>query len=356
VWSERTDERTALEAEWIARSGAAPLQQRSIWPISDKGDRWHLVQFQDHASGALAYVGVRECPVRSLPGMRTLRVLKFGPGIAPAMWEPMLRALVDLARRWSRVTRLHIEVCCLEHPEQLPSLRATAAAAGFRIDAPREYARTRIVALAGEKEIADAFHRSVMKNVRKTSRAGHTVVAITDEQFVPRMRQLLVETMQRTGADVPEVNLEALVRAARDSPTLFRLSGLFRDGLQEPAHLMAFRWCGNAGRYAEDLLAASTRFEDAEGQVPMMHAIMLDVFAWARHVGATQFDFGGVATPDSPNFATVGSIARFKQLFGGNEYDVGVDLVYVVRPKLSALATALSRTAKRLIKGSGLGQ
>jgi hypothetical protein len=52
----------------------------------------------------------------------------------------------------------------------------------------------------------------------------------------------------------------------------------------------------------------------------------------------------------------VGSIARFKQLFGGNEYDVGVDLVYVVRPKLSALATALSRTAKRLIKGSGLGQ
>jgi hypothetical protein len=356
VWSSNTPGRVVREAEWITRTHAVPLQQRSTWPAAVSGERWHLVEFQHHADGAIAHVGLREYPMRSLPGMRILRVLKFGSGVPPAMWGPVLRALRELAMRWARVVRLHVEVCCLDTPESLPDLRAEGANAGYVITAPREYARTRIVSLSDEAARTSGFHRSVMKNVRKTLRAGHTVAAITDERFVPRMRSLLVETMQRTSANVPEVDLDGLVRAARAYPGQFRVSGLFRDGVQEPAHLMAFRWCGSAGSYAEDLLAASTRFEDKEGQVPMMHAIMLDVFEWARDGGARQFDFGGVVTPDSPRYATVGSIARFKQLFGGNEHEVGLDLVYVSRPTLSWFASALSRAAKRFRRKSGAGQ
>lgn len=90
---------------------------------------------------------------------------------------------------------------------------------------------------------------------------------------------------------------------------------------------MAFRWCGRAGRYAYDLLAASTRMNEETGQIPMMPAIMLEMFRWARGLGATLFDFGGVVVDGDPRQDVVAGITRFKTQFGGEVTHVGSDLL-----------------------------
>jgi hypothetical protein len=160
------------------------------------------------------------------------------------------------------------------------------------------------------------------------------------------MDWLLRETMARTGASIPHVDLPSIVSVTANHPDAFRLVGLFRNGDDAPESLMAFRWCGCSGVYADDLLAASTRWSDEEGQVPMMHAIMLDVFEWATALGARSFDFGGVVLPDVSASAGALSITKFKQQFGGEIAHVGVDLRFDAAPVRSALGRTISTAMK----------
>jgi hypothetical protein len=222
-----------------------------------------------------------------------------------------------------------------------------AETVGFRSVSPREYEYTSIIPLgplSGNSSAAGGrFSRSVGKNARRTLRAGHAVRPIVGLEYVERMNALVRETMARSGADVPKLNLASIVTKSTRHPTVFRLVGLFRDGHQSPEALMAFRWCGYSGTYAEDLLAASTRLSDSEGRVPMMHAIMLDVLDWASYLGAEYFDFGGVVSPSSAAAAAVTSITKFKQQFGGEITRVGTDLTFVAAPVRSSIGNVMSR-------------
>jgi hypothetical protein len=257
--------------------------------------------------------------------------------------DPLLKALRDRANADQRVVRLQIEAFSPE-PGGIDRIDAAARSLGFVKEPwPREYARTLLVDLRGGHDaMVGRFHRMVMKNVRRSERAGHLVAPIIEDRYAARMSALLDETMSRTGARAQRVDWLGMIRAARETPASHRIAGLFLGGDPSPDALAAFRWCSCSGASAEDLLAASTRLTGPSGSVPMMPAIVLDILTWAGAQGASWFDFGGIVEPTDPRYSTLGSITEFKMLFGADVRTVGADFTYESRPTLSRISKRIS--------------
>ncbi|WP_291156043.1 GNAT family N-acetyltransferase [Gemmatimonas sp. UBA7669] len=319
--------------EWQQVSAHFPLQQREDWPLAGAAQQGILLRLDSIGQQEVAHVGVRLHRLRSLPGAWYLQVPKLGVGIPEWAVQATMLALRELAARWWRVARVRIELCLLGNPDMLAEFEREAKKQGYSVVPPLEYEHTLVVPLP---ETADQaliqFHRSVFKNTRKLERAGHAIRPITDQRYFDRLAALYAETMSRTGARVDTPDMVAVIRSAAQRPDRYHLLGLFHKGDDNPESLMAFRWCGRAGCYAFDLLAASTRLVDESGQIPMMPAIMLDMFGWARELGATHFDFGGVVLDGDLQGSAVAGISRFKMQFGGNVARVGSDLL--LEPRL----------------------
>ncbi len=319
---------TAWQQEWQQVSADFPLQQRYDWPLAGAAQQGILLRFESIGQQEVAHVGVRLHRLRSLPGAWYLQAPKFGVGIPEWAVQATMLALRELAARWWRVARIRIELCLLDKPEVLTEFERQAQKQKYYVVPPLEYEHTLVVPLPETADQAlTQFHRSVFKNTRKLERAGHVIRPITDQRYSDRLAALYAETMSRTGARVDMPDMAAVIRSAAQRPDRYRLLGLFRLGVETPETLMAFRWCGRAGCYAYDLLAASTRMFDECGQIPMMPAIMLDMFEWAREFGATHFDFGGVVLDGDPRRNAVVGITRFKMQFDGNAVRVGSDLL-----------------------------
>ncbi len=340
-----------VQGQWLANATAFPLQQRADWSASDEAEEWHALGLwestQDASAAPAALVGLRSYKSRAMPGFFVVRALKLGPGIPEALRLPVLRAIREAASVWPRLLRLHVELFEPDDARRTSAI-ATARQLGFRLEtSPREYRHTLILPLDGG---ADAyrrnFHRMLFKNARKVERAGLCVRSFDDEALAPRLDALTDETMRRTGANAMRVNWIQRIRATAAHPNVYRLTGLFESTAPD-ARLLAFRWNGVAGNYADDLAAASTRAVDpTHGNIPMMPAILLDALEWARASGAQWFDFGGIVLPDSPSYEQQHSITEFKLLFGGTIAEVGADLTFEPRPWLSSLAHRVSRLSR----------
>jgi hypothetical protein len=318
----------AWQQEWQQVSADFPLQQRYDWPLAGEAQQGVLLRLESNEQEEVAHVGVRLHHLRALPGAWYLQVPKLGVGLSDWALQATMPALRELAARWWRVARVRIELCLLDTPEMLPEVEWEAKKQGYIVAPPLEYEHTLVVTLPESADQAlTQFHRSVFKNARKLERAGHVLRPITDQRFAERLSALYAETMSRTGARFDGPDIASVIRSAAETPERYRLLGLFRLGVEDPESLMAFRWCGRAGRYAYDLLAASTRLVDESGQIPMMPAIMLNMFDWAEALGATHFDFGGVVLDGDPRGNTVAGITRFKMQFGHNVTRVGSDLL-----------------------------
>lgn len=328
-----------------------PLQQRPEWPLGAKRQDTLLLRIQRVGDGAVAHVGVRRHRLRALPGAWYLQVPKLGVGIPVWAVQATLVALRHLAAHWWRVARVRVELCLLHTSDELADLEDAGEALGFRVAPPLEYAHTLLLALPDTPEQAAAqFHRSVFKNARKLDRAGHVLRSIDDTRYASRLSELYAETMSRSGAHFIAPDMAAVLRCTAAQPQRYRIVGLFRNGVVDPENLLAFRWCGCAGRYAYDLLAASTRLSDENGQIPMMPSIVLDLLTWARKQGAREFDFGGVVLQGDPRSAQVAGVSRFKMQFGERVIRVGSDLMLEPRTSwrlLEEMVQGLRRVAQK---------
>ncbi len=325
---DRVGDKTAWQRAWQQVPPDFPLQQRYDWPMAGSGQHCMLLCLEHRELHDVAYVGLRLHRLRALPGAWYLQVPKLGVGLPHWALQATMSALRELAARWWRVARVRIELCLLNCPERLIEYEREARNQGYSVVAPLEYENTLVLPLPETSYGASAqFHRTVFKNTRKLERAGHVVRPIVSLHYAERLAVLYAETMSRTGARVEVPDMVAVIRSSAEQPERYRLLGLYRLGVENPESLMAFRWCGRAGRYAYDLLAASTRLVDESGQIPMMPAIMLSMFDWASESGATHFDFGGVVLDGDPRGAAVAGISRFKMQFGGTVSRVGNDLL-----------------------------
>lgn len=321
-----------------------PLQQRPDWPLAGARQDTVLLRIESNSSGEVVYVGLRRHRLRAQPWAWYLQIPKLGVGLPPWAVKAALEAVHQLTVRWWRVARVRVELCILNDPSSLPDIEQEGRSLGFSVAPAQEYEHTILVELPEDSRRANpSFHRNVFKNTRRLERAGHVVRLIDEERYSGRLTALYQETMRRTAARVDIPDMAAIVRASSINPNRYRMVGLFRDGRSDTESLLAFRWCGCSGRYAYDLLAASTRLVDEAGQIPMMPAIMLDVFSWARAQGAELFDFGGVVLDEDQRAPNVAGITRFKQQFGGSQVRVGTDLLLHPRPTLDFGGRILER-------------
>ncbi len=309
-----------------------PLQQRHDWPLRGADAHTILLRVVSEEHEETCFVGVRCHRVRALPGAIYLHLPKLGVGVPHWAISATLAALRKLAEEWFRVVRVRVELSLLGYPERLESVEHRAKALGYSVVPPLEYAHTLLVPLSPSSSgDSQDFHRSIYKNARKIERAGHVLRSIGDQRYAMRMADLYEETMRRTNAQITPPDMRAVLRSAEEHPRRYRVVALFRDASDDPEELLAFRWCGRSGQYAYDLLAASTRLVEDGGQVPMMPAIMLNMFEWAHSQGATAFDFGGVLIGDELHSSPVAGITRFKRQFGGRILRVGSDLIFEPR-------------------------
>jgi hypothetical protein len=338
-------EREQAEKELVESGVALPLPHRCAWArVFAEPESWFL-----SARGATgtcrAGVAVEAARSRTLPGHWLLRVRRCGPMKAAGALEAALAGLADLARRDSRVLRVAVEVFSPDPPFRA-AVAGSLAGCGFRrVPTPRGYTHTIAVDLTpDEAGILASFQSSARRNVKSIAKQPLAVRPITDRDVVPRMADLMTETVSRTGGVARPTDWPGRIELSRQYPSLSRLVGLFRTDATGPEALLAFAWGCHHGDHVEYEAGASTR--ETGTRVPLAYALIWDLIRWAKQTGASWFDMGGV-TPgqlgdtDDP----LGGISDFKRFFSKTVVEVGDEWEYEPHPVRAGLARAAGRIA-----------
>ena len=334
---------TRFEDALEAKSVPLALHARASW-VRSLGERVWLVGLLDAGGEPWFGFAVAATRSRALPGARILRVPRFGHGIPPGAVDTACAVLGDLARS-ARALRLHIELYVPEDP-----LRAVLAEAfgrgGFVKSAqPRLYQRTVLIDLhSTEDEILASFHRKCRKNIRALNEQPLLECgAITDPSLAGRMTALLDETMARTGGQRVVENWPAWIAFVAERPDLAHLVGVFSKATTGPDALVGYVLGIRHGDTAEYSVAASTRL--AGSRTPLLYAPAWQLMQWAKRVGATTFDFGGITAGTAHSADPVGGISDFKGSFSRNVVEVGGEFVLEPSRWLSAVASTVSAAA-----------
>ncbi len=329
-----------IEAQMDADAHPLVLQHRPSFLVATGVRRAWLILLGKPDGRAKGAVAVSLGYSRALPGFLIADATRFGSTLPPHGYRLVLQALAQAAFDSPRVLRVHLDVVTPEADARL-AVRREAERVGFRLNRRmRSYARTPMVDLSPDEDtLLQSFERMVRRNVKKSVALGHVVRPVEDPGLAPRLAALLRETMGRTAGPPITQDWRALIEYSRAWPSRSRIAGLFLNGAEVAASLVAFRWCGNHGDHVEDLVAASTRLDPP---VPLMHSVMWDMLRWSKRCGARWFDFGGIPEPDVPPSHPLMAVAAFKRLFTKKEITIREELTLVSRPLANRIAEAVS--------------
>jgi lipid II:glycine glycyltransferase (peptidoglycan interpeptide bridge formation enzyme) len=181
-----------------------------------------------------------------------------------------------------------------------------------------------------EDELMASFHKTARQNIRAPGKRGLVVRSITDAGAGSRLRMLLEQSFERTGARAPRVAWAELIEHASTPSASAHVAGLFREqdhSLREPLSFAVAFLHGDVAEYAH---AGSLR--DPSIKVSLLYSVAWELMVWARRRGATRWDFGGV--PDvgdgAPDDLRAG-IGSFKRYFSENVVSVGEE--WVLEPR-----------------------
>lgn len=329
-------------------------------PFAPSGELPHEFQwFQATADGNLWWLDVRDLqhrpvagfsvsvmPTRALPGHRLLRVerLRFAPDPGPA--EAAVLYLVDLARRDRRTLSLTVETFFADKAEGSEA-QAVLERAGFRPARKiRMYTHTPRIDLTRElEEVLSGIHATARRNIRAVSKHPVEVRLVEDIALASRLSEVLSETFDRTAGEVEQERWPALIEYGRAHPERVRLVSLVRTDREGPEALVAFALGLNHGDHVEYATGGSTRPRDLK--MPLGYALVWDLMVWARSLGASWFDFGGIAANASDDGSRKG-IHDFKRAFGSNVVEVSQSWALEVRPAREAWVRLVSRLTEQL--------
>jgi lipid II:glycine glycyltransferase (peptidoglycan interpeptide bridge formation enzyme) len=116
---------------------------------------------------------------------------------------------------------------------------------------------------------------------------------------------------------------------------------VFKRDASGPEALRGFVLGCRHGDTVEYRVAASTR--PVGSSVPLLYAPTWELIRWARSVGATTFDFGGIASGTAGPGDARSGISDFKRYFSRNEVEVGGEGVFEPSRWRAAAAAAVSR-------------
>ncbi len=151
--------------------------------------------------------------------------------------------------------------------------------------------------------------------------------SITDPRFIEKCRQANNESRARSGSNETPYDFETAFAIAKNHPDQGRVIGLFFKG--EPDQLVAYVIGLRNGTRCEYSSAGS--LGDARLRaMPFNYFLFWELSNWARDVGCTQIDMGGIT--DGGELDPLRGISRFKRSLTDVEVEVGREMVSVLRP------------------------
>jgi lipid II:glycine glycyltransferase (peptidoglycan interpeptide bridge formation enzyme) len=171
------------------------------------------------------------------------------------------------------------------------------------------YATTLVLDLSRTSEsLYSDFSTGLKRNLRKAARIGVAVESVAYVATIAEFAGLLGHAAAVAEYDVPPAEhvaqyLNSVLRADARSGALFcaRIDGKLRAGIAvlRAGQSVVYQWGARSD-------------PDAQGDLPLAHALHWEAINWARAQGFSQYDFGGLSEGPEPN-----GIDRFKEAFGG---------------------------------------
>jgi hypothetical protein len=349
VFRRDSPDREACERALATAGVRLPLPHRAAWARTRPDVESRLVALRAADGGWAAAFGIYAAASRALPGFRLLRVERFGEALPRAQWPAAVAALVEVVRRERRVLRLSVEVFSRDDDTRA-TLGGLLESNGFaRAAVARNWNRTLAVDLQpGEDALFASFSPTTRRAIRGIAKLPLQVRSIEDRQLETRLNLLLRETFARTGARYEGLwSWGGVIELSRDMPDASRLVGLFRTDSTGPDALLGFAWgCWN-GQSVSYVAGASCRPSDMP-RVGIVYPLFWDLILWAKQVGATWLDLGGVSAGTLGSGDPMGGISDFKRLFSKQVIDVAQDWVIEPRPVPARLAALVSTSAEWL--------
>jgi hypothetical protein len=221
------------------------------------------------------------------------------------------------------------------------------ARAGFaRAASVRNWTTTLAVNVQrSEADLLASFSQTARQALRAVAKAPVQVRPVTDARLADRLETLSRDTFGRRGARYESRwNWAGVIELARRAPDATRLVGLFRLDRAEPDALLGFAWGWWNGQSASYVAGAASRPTDL-ARVPISHPLVWDLIVWAKRVGASWFDLGGITEGTARSQDPMGGISDFKRLFSKETVDVADDWVLEPHWWAARLATVVSTGA-----------
>lgn len=343
--------RSECERELLEQGFPLPLPHRTAWATLKDPDRSWFVALRDELGICRAGFALFATPSRALPGHCILRVEHWGHGLTPGQLGLGIQAIRKLAHQLPRILRAHVEFYSLEG-EVAPHLEEQFHTCGFqRVSPVHCYPRTIMIDLNPEEaEIFASFHRTARRHIRAVDKNPVQARCIEDPRWIPRMKALHRETMERTGGQLWEPDWSAILQLSKEHPESSRLVGLFRTDAEGPESLLAFAWGGGHGDHVHYDTAASTRNTDL--RMPLAYGLVWDLVCWAKQNGCTRFDFGGVTEGEHGGDDPLGGISDFKRYFSKTVVSVGSEWILEPYPIRARIAKIISTGASWIRRAS----
>jgi hypothetical protein len=335
--------------EQLDRDGIIlPFPQRAQWHRALGEPNSALVVAADDDGVPKAAAGISIGRSRALPLHSIYRVERLAASADDILDASLLHGIADAARRDPRCIRLHVGIF-ERNAERRSRLGAMMLQAGFvKARLPESYGRTPSLDLeASEEELFLKVAPSARRNVRAPAKRGLEMQALHDPIYAARIEELMRESFQRTGGSAVRLPWRLILQCSDRSPNRSRIVGLFEPNNRTPNGLVAFAWGCVNGSYVSYEAAASTRRTEM-GNLALAYAPLWDLILWAKRLGATWFDFGGVPAVDRVPDDPLGGIADFKRFFCEDIMEVRDEWTLEPRPFRASVARAMSVAVERM--------
>jgi hypothetical protein len=333
------------EAERKASETGVPLalMHRREWAQHlSRGESWFLFVVDSESQGQAGFA-IEKVPTRAMPGHFIFRIGMFGANWPADVCEAAVAGLMQIAKTTPRLLRLQVNVFSRD---KRGAVGDVLAAAGFhQVHPPTAYQHTLVVDLTpSEDEIFASLGKSARKRIRETTKLALRTVVLTDAAYADRLKELQQEALRKTDGPSAWSDWQGILSLSREHPHLSRVIGLFLSDDQAPENMVAFSWVCNHGDHGEYRAAGSTRKTDV--RIPFGYLMVWDMIRWAKEMGASWFDMGGVALGGDDEKALEG-ISEFKGYFTRELVEVGAEWVLEPNPMMASIAARVSSTADR---------
>lgn len=348
--------RRTCEASLAAAGSILPLPHRLAWEELRSESESRFLRIRDPEGNCLYGCAVDVSRSRAMPGHFLLWVHRFGEGVDPEVLCAAVQMLAAFARSEPRIVRLHVELFS-RVADVHKAMDELCPRWGFtKLASPRLYRETVVLDLSPSlDEVFASLHATGRRHIRAVAKNPVRVGPIQDRAYGDRMEGLMRETLRRTGGKAPHEEWGKIIDFCNRHPADARIVGLFQNGIEGPASLLSFALGYNHGDHVEYAEAASTR--KAGLKMPLTYGVAWDLVTWAKSVGATWFDFGGITagTQDDPNDPR-GGISDFKRYFTQDVVHVGDEWVlepHAVRGCAARAVSAIAARVRRLVRSTG---